>query len=260
MDPDMQCPDFLPLGYARKSKRLYSGGVEDGPPPEFNPDCFQIVKGAGNQLVDAGSSGPDAYQSLASSINFLWSLACKTSTWGKPLHMAEMDPKPSRAQDLQKKKNEAQVNCWGPRMKKQKAHRYGSRWAYLEGYLADEVNNDAGSTWAVWRRRDYNGEIQTETSRTKWARTKYTRAGWRRVRGLERGWGEKQVPKNMRYAVSTVKTIFSRFQCSNHSVRIFKFCWTVFVKKEVLFFWYPRTHDLVCVLVRRKGFLIRIAL
>lgn len=65
----MQCPDFLPLGHARKNKRLYSGGVEDGPPPEFNPDCFHIFKGAVNKLVGAGSSGPDAYQSLVSSIN-----------------------------------------------------------------------------------------------------------------------------------------------------------------------------------------------
>lgn len=65
----MECPDFLPLGYARKNKRLYSGGVEDGPPPEFNPDCFHIFKGAGDKLVDAGSSGPDAYQSLLSSKN-----------------------------------------------------------------------------------------------------------------------------------------------------------------------------------------------
>lgn len=65
IDPDRQCPDFLPPGYARKRKRFYPGGVEDGPSPEFNADCFYIVDDVENKLAHAGSSNPDAYQPLS---------------------------------------------------------------------------------------------------------------------------------------------------------------------------------------------------
>lgn len=70
MDPSQQCPDFLPPGYTRKSKRFYAGGVEDGLKPELNFDCFYIVNDAENKFSDAGSSDSDIYQSLVTPANF----------------------------------------------------------------------------------------------------------------------------------------------------------------------------------------------
>lgn len=52
MNPDEQClPENeppIPLPY-RKSKRFYPGGMEiPEPPREYDPDCFKIVQGNGN--------------------------------------------------------------------------------------------------------------------------------------------------------------------------------------------------------------------
>lgn len=97
-----------------------------------------------------------------------------------------------------------------------------------------------------------DGEIQREIPRTKWTTTRCqhgqcgeggTTTGKFKVRprrqtgqgqnirgqveqdaGVREGGGcDDRVPRNMRYAVSTVKTISIDSECLNHSLRIFKF-------------------------------------